>query len=403
MRTTSRCPWRTRRRISVSTASAVRLRVPPRTSGITQNAHENEQPSWILTNARTRSRRCGGLDAADRADIARDEGTAASSPFAGDDDVRRAAPANAALEVRGAARHVHGACARAAARDAACRDFETASWVTQHVLTTAISPPLVDLDVTVREQPLADRLGVGERHLAARGIASRTSPSGRARRSSAIGLAGVAWRSGRRPTRRARSRSTCRQPGVCGPLAGEVAGRDRALAPRAARGSPRPARAATFATATSAGGRARRERVDDPQPPPSTPLPRRSRRSPRPRPDRRRRAMTGAKPSRAAGDREHARAAADVEQRPAARELGEQLDAEPRRRVGTGAERAARVDDDGARRIGRRLPRRADPDPGHPTGRWNARQASSQPSSTARRSRAGERARASVLGVSPSA
>ena len=39
----------------MSTASALRLRVPPRTSGITQNAHENEQPSWILTNARTRS------------------------------------------------------------------------------------------------------------------------------------------------------------------------------------------------------------------------------------------------------------------------------------------------------------------------------------------------------------
>ena len=40
-----------------STAAAERLRVPPRTSGITQNAHENEQPSWILTNARTRSSR----------------------------------------------------------------------------------------------------------------------------------------------------------------------------------------------------------------------------------------------------------------------------------------------------------------------------------------------------------
>ena len=30
-------------------------RVAPRTSGITQNAQENEQPSWILTKARTRS------------------------------------------------------------------------------------------------------------------------------------------------------------------------------------------------------------------------------------------------------------------------------------------------------------------------------------------------------------
>ena len=28
---------------------------------MTQNAHENEQPSWILTNARTRSSRCSAL------------------------------------------------------------------------------------------------------------------------------------------------------------------------------------------------------------------------------------------------------------------------------------------------------------------------------------------------------
>ena len=55
MSTISRWPCATRRRISARTASALRLRVAPRTSGITQNAHENEQPSWIFTNARTRS------------------------------------------------------------------------------------------------------------------------------------------------------------------------------------------------------------------------------------------------------------------------------------------------------------------------------------------------------------
>ena len=55
MRTTSRWPWATRRRISASTASAGRLRDAPRTSGITQKRHENEQPSCTLTNARTRS------------------------------------------------------------------------------------------------------------------------------------------------------------------------------------------------------------------------------------------------------------------------------------------------------------------------------------------------------------
>ena len=57
MSTISRWPCATRRRISARTASALRLRVAPRTSGITQNAHENEQPSWIFTNARTRSSR----------------------------------------------------------------------------------------------------------------------------------------------------------------------------------------------------------------------------------------------------------------------------------------------------------------------------------------------------------
>ncbi len=36
-----------RRRISASTAAAARLRDSPRTSGITQKPHENEQPSWI--------------------------------------------------------------------------------------------------------------------------------------------------------------------------------------------------------------------------------------------------------------------------------------------------------------------------------------------------------------------
>src|SRR5215211_5607904 len=57
VRTTSRCPCATRRRTSPITACALRLRVPPRTSGMTQKLQENEQPSWILTKARTRSRR----------------------------------------------------------------------------------------------------------------------------------------------------------------------------------------------------------------------------------------------------------------------------------------------------------------------------------------------------------
>ena len=50
-------PCATRRSISARTASALRLRDAPRTSGITQKLHENEQPSWIFTKARTRSTR----------------------------------------------------------------------------------------------------------------------------------------------------------------------------------------------------------------------------------------------------------------------------------------------------------------------------------------------------------
>ena len=57
MRTTSRWPCSTRRRISPSTASALRLRDAPRTIGITQKLHEKLQPSCTFTNARTRSSR----------------------------------------------------------------------------------------------------------------------------------------------------------------------------------------------------------------------------------------------------------------------------------------------------------------------------------------------------------
>ena len=65
------------------------------------------------------------------------------------------------------------------------------------------------------------------------------------------------------------------------------------------------------------------------------------------------------------GDREHARAAADVEQARRG-ELEQELEAEPRRRVRAGAERAARVDDDRERVGGRRLPRRPDPERADP-------------------------------------
>ena len=60
------------------------------------------------------------------------------------------------------------------------------------------------------------------------------------------------------------------------------------------------------------------------------------------------------------GDREDTRSAADVEQG-TGWEIGEELEAESRRRVGARAERATRVDDDGDCVARRGFPRRADP------------------------------------------
>ncbi len=54
--TISAWPSATRRRTSASTSASARERLGPRTSGITQKLHENEQPSCTFTNARIRSR-----------------------------------------------------------------------------------------------------------------------------------------------------------------------------------------------------------------------------------------------------------------------------------------------------------------------------------------------------------
>src|SRR5439155_10110000 len=137
---TSRCPCATRRRISPSTASAERLREAPRTSGMTQKRQANEQPSCTLTKARTRSRRASACT----------QPIAPTSPAttSGVSSLRRAttttlpgSPANAS-PARFAPQPVTYTrpCVRAA-RAASLRDFATASWVTQHVLTTATSAP----------------------------------------------------------------------------------------------------------------------------------------------------------------------------------------------------------------------------------------------------------------------
>src|SRR5436305_11990011 len=140
VRTISRWPWSTRRRTSASTAEAGRLRDPPRTSGMTQKLHEKLQPSWILTNARTRSRRASACT----------QPSAPTSPAtkSGVASLRRATtvtlsgrPTNAS-PARFAAQPVTKTrrCVRAA-RAAAWRDLRTASCVTQQVLTTATSVP----------------------------------------------------------------------------------------------------------------------------------------------------------------------------------------------------------------------------------------------------------------------
>ncbi len=67
------------------------------------------------------------------------------------------------------------------------------------------------------------------------------------------------------------------------------------------------------------------------------------------------------------GDGEHTRAAADVEQA-ATLELVEEAEAESGRRVRTGPEGAARVDDDRDRTVRRHFPGRADPERADPDG-----------------------------------
>ena len=116
----------------------MRLRVAPRTSGITQNAHENEHPSWIRTNARTRSRRCGA-STQPIAPTSPATNAAASSPVRLVTTTFSGAPANAFSRFE-AHPVTYTDRAERAARAAACRDFETASCVTQQVLTTWISP-----------------------------------------------------------------------------------------------------------------------------------------------------------------------------------------------------------------------------------------------------------------------
>ena len=119
------------------------------------------------------------------------------------------------------------------------------------------------------------------------------------------------------------------------------------------------------------------------------------------RPPRRRRRSTGAKPSSAAAIERTPEPQPTSSSEPAL-ELLQQLEAEPRRRVRAGAERAARVDRRRrARRAGGVLPRRPDPEPAdaRPAGGTRA----SGPPSRPRRRRRARRRRTCQRRSSPAA
>ena len=164
MRTISRCPCETRRWMSASTAVARRLRVAPRTSGMTQNEHENEQPSWIFTNARVRSSR---VSARTQPIAPTSPATAAGTSSLGtreDCHVRRDR-LERAVEVRSASRHVDTAVSARRARDGlpGLRDGLVRDTARVHDSDLGT---VGDLDVTLLEQALAHGLRVRVRHLA---------------------------------------------------------------------------------------------------------------------------------------------------------------------------------------------------------------------------------------------
>ena len=146
--------------------SALRLRVAPRTSGITQNAHENEQPSWIFTNARTRSSRASACTQAIAPTSPATVSTACSIwpgttvTFAGQPGERGLGePGAAAGHVDAGMRAGSAGRSLPRLREALVRD---AARVHDGDVTGAL-----DLVVAVADEPLAQRLGVGLGHLAA--------------------------------------------------------------------------------------------------------------------------------------------------------------------------------------------------------------------------------------------
>jgi hypothetical protein len=106
---------------------------------MTQNEHEKEQPSWIFTNARVRSSR---VSACTQAMAPTSPATAPGTSSLRAEITVTFGGADSKAPARFAPQPVTNTrpCVRAA-RETACRDFEIASCVTQHVFTTAMSAP----------------------------------------------------------------------------------------------------------------------------------------------------------------------------------------------------------------------------------------------------------------------
>ena len=354
-----------------------RLREAPRTSGITQNAHEKLQPSWTLTNARTRSSRAS--PGRSRSRRRRRQRTPASPRSARETTTTFSGrPANASLggSRRSPSRRRAGACARPRARPCAtstrlARDAARAD----------------DGDVGA-----ARRAPRGRRRAAARGSPARrrarpcSRGNRRERRHAATDAtrALASHRSAAQPSAR-RAARRARQPGerrVGRAL--EVAGGDEPLGTRRAAASSRDgARSVRFATASLG----RRERVGErvEQPHLDGDAVRRGVRARRldgVRIDVH--ATTGAKPSFAAA------IASTPEPQPTSssepRGRLEQLEAEPRRRVSARAERAAGSMTTGDGPLGA-APRAGRPRAARPDRPVKRAPPSSQPRSTARRGR----------------
>src|SRR4051812_6212720 len=142
--TTSTWPRATRRRTSATRSDSGRERLGPRTSGITQKLHENEQPSCTFTTARI------GWGAPSAGRAPRQPSPASRSPTApgacsgaaATTCTRSPRPPSSAAASR-AAQPVTTTCPApsARARRTAWRVFATASAVTAQPFTTCTEPP----------------------------------------------------------------------------------------------------------------------------------------------------------------------------------------------------------------------------------------------------------------------